>query len=195
MATIAEVRNEINKVLASAEVPGPFYAAAGVGDLAVEKARAAQSRLQEFRPASRIAELSTEARGLPATVLEAATNARGRAVGVYGGLTTRGKKLVGRVDAQQATKDLEQDTAEVVRAAKTTATTAEKGTASTKASAKRTTTTAKKTATTARKAAGDAASKTGDAKNAPKSGTRSGAQKKTTTQKKSQGTRSQQRDR
>ncbi|MGH3095280.1 MAG: hypothetical protein ACRDMV_04690 [Streptosporangiales bacterium] len=151
MATIADVRNEINKVLASAQVPGPFYAAAGVGDLAVEKVRAAQSRLQVLRPTS---------------LLGVATSARGRAVGVYGDLTARGQKLVGRVDTQQATKDLEHDTGEVVRAAKATATTAKRGTANTKSAAKRTTTTARKTATTARKAAGEAARKTGDTKNA-----------------------------
>lgn len=163
MATIATVRNEISKVLASAQVPRPVYAAAGAGDLAVEKARAAQSRLQEL---------------WPGTVLEAATNARGRAVGVYGDLTARGQKLVGRVEEQQSTKDLEQGTGEVKRAAKATATTAERGTASTKSAAKRTTTTARKTASTARKATGDAARKAGDTKNAPKSGTRSNTKRR-----------------
>lgn len=178
MSTLTDVRNEIGRALESAQVPKPFYAVAGVGDLAIEKLRALQLE-------QRITGLTDEARKLPGRVVElrgdvqgrvralptdvfgAAVTAGDRAGELYDGLTVRGRKLVDRIGSQQATHDLVDGAREVVRSAKATVTTAERGAERTSASAKRTATTAKKATESGRRAAADAAAKTGTTKARP----------------------------
>lgn len=188
MPTLTEVRNEIGRALESAQVPKSLYAVAGVGDLAVEKLRALQLE-------RRIAGLTDEARhlpervvdlrgdvqgrvrALPADVIDAAVTAGDRAGELYDGLTVRGRKLIGRIGSQQATREFVDGAREVVRSAKATVTTAERGAEQTRTSAKRTATTARKTTGSGRQAAADAAGKAGT--------TKAGAAKTTKTAKKS----------
>lgn len=175
MPTLTEVRNEIGRALESAQVPKSLYAVAGVGDLAVEKLRALQLE-------RRIAGLTDEARhlpervvdlrgdvqgrvrALPADVIDAAVTAGDRAGELYDGLTVRGRKLIGRIGSQQATREFVDGAREVVRSAKATVTTAERGAEQTRTSAKRTATTARKTTGSGRQAAADAAGKAGTTK-------------------------------
>ncbi|MBO0826692.1 MAG: hypothetical protein J2P24_02810 [Streptosporangiales bacterium] len=171
MPTLTDVRNEIGRALESAQVPKPFYAVAGVGDLAVEKLRALQLERRiagltdEARTLpGRVGDVRGRVRALPTDVAGAAVTAGDRAGEFYDGLTVRGRNLVGRIAAQQATRDLVDGAREVVRSAKATATTAEQGAERTRTSARRTATTAKKTTESGRRAAADAAGTTGTTK-------------------------------
>lgn len=113
----------------------PLYAAVGVTDLSVEKAREARERLEQaghdagaraerlrtefttrveqartdLEPAKiqeRAAKRLATAWDLPVVVLDKAQVAYGKAGETYGDLAARGKRLVERIRTQQATQDL-----------------------------------------------------------------------------------------
>ncbi|MFL6056639.1 MAG: hypothetical protein ACJ72W_27640 [Actinoallomurus sp.] len=113
-----------------------FYIAAGAGDFAVEKIREMPDRLN---------------RDLGGAALAYVTQVGGRAAEVVDELAERGKKIVGRVERQQATQQLEERAKSTARKAK-----------STTGTAKETADSAKDTAKAAGKAVTDASKKVGD---------------------------------
>jgi hypothetical protein len=114
-----------------------FYAAAGAGDLAVEKLREVPDRLNKLQG-------KTDPKDLGGAAVAYVTQVGTRAVEVYDGLAERGKRIVSRVDRQQATQELEASAKATVRKARSAAGSA------------------RSTARTAAKAAGDASKKIGN---------------------------------
>lgn len=118
MANIADVRNDIARALSLA--PEPLYAAAGAGDLAVEKLRDAQDRLRGVQLDRLLADLPDEARllpervqaaredisrrmrDLPSGVAEVAADASVRAGSVYDDLAARGHRVVDRLAGHES---------------------------------------------------------------------------------------------
>ncbi|MGH3341609.1 MAG: hypothetical protein ACRDPK_01760, partial [Carbonactinosporaceae bacterium] len=140
----------------------PFHAAAGAGDLAVEKLRDFQGKivtLQSEVP-SRIDALQNDAKALPSRIIALQAGALSlpqraqtfavsqvdRATEVYGDLAKRGRKIVTRVKRQKATGELRAQARTTVARAKATRTTAGHGVASTRKAAQATTTAARRTA-------------------------------------------------
>lgn len=180
--------NDLKKTVTESK---PFYAVAGAGDLAVEKLREAQNRLNALKvePADVRGRLQSRAGGaregvqdLPAQAQTLASTITARAAGAYEELTSkanlvyddlakRGRTVVRRISRQKATQDLGSDARSTATRVKATRTTAKKSAASTKQSAKATTTSATRTAQSASKAVGDAAGKVGN----PPPGTSSGS--------------------
>ncbi len=90
-----------------------FYVAAGAGDLAVEKLREVPERLNRLQA-------RTGPKDLPGVAASYVNQVSARAAGVVDELAARGKRIVGRVERQQATKQLEESaraTARKVRSA------------------------------------------------------------------------------
>jgi hypothetical protein len=114
-----------------------FYAAAGAGDLAVEKLREMPDRLNRLQE-------KADPKDLGGAAVAYMTHAGSRAVEVFDELAERGKKIVSRVDRQKSTQELEASAKSTVRRARSTAGSA------------------KETARTAAKATGDASKKIGD---------------------------------
>jgi hypothetical protein len=109
-----------------------LYAAAGAGDLAVEKLREIPERLNRL-----------QGKADPRDVVAYVNQMSVRASEIIDELAARGKKIVGRVERQQATQELQASARTTARQARTTAGTA------------------RKTARTAGKAVGNAAKKVG----------------------------------
>ncbi|HEY0358890.1 MAG TPA: hypothetical protein VGD11_09930 [Mycobacteriales bacterium] len=151
----------------------PLYAAAGGVDLAVAKLRELPGKAAELQNelTRTAAELPAKAKQLDVdairvTVTRTAEAATDRANETYDELVARGRKLVGAIRNQAATKQLEAQLRQTGRAAKATATTARQSMSRTTTSAKGTATTAKKTATrtkTAAKGTATSAKKTAEA--------------------------------
>jgi heparin binding hemagglutinin HbhA len=157
----------------------PVYAAAGAGDLAVEKLRQFSDRLTdvnrqevqstvETRVAAvqkdveaRLVVLQDAVKDLPEQAQLLASSLVARAAGTYEDLANRGEAVVGRIRRQQATQELEQQAASTVRRAKAPRTTVGNSAAVTKRSAKATVTSASETASAAARAAEDAADEIG----------------------------------
>jgi hypothetical protein len=114
-----------------------FYAAAGAGDLAVEKLREVPDRLNKLQEKS-------DPKDLGGAAVAYVTQVGTRAIQVYDGLAERGKRIVSRVDRQKATQELEASAKSTVRKARSAATSA------------------RSTARSAAKAAGDASKKIGN---------------------------------
>jgi hypothetical protein len=110
-----------------------FYAAAGMGDLAAEKLREVPERLTRL-----------QGRADPKDLVAQMNQLGARASEIFDGLAERGKKIVGRIDRQQATQELQAAARTPARQARTTVGSA------------------RKTARSAGKAAGNAAKKVGD---------------------------------
>ena len=110
-----------------------FYVAAGAGDLAVEKLREVPVHLNRLQEKS-------DPKDLGGAAFAYATQVGTKAVEVFDDLAERGKKIVGRVERQKATQELQASAKSTVRRTKSAASSA------------------KETARTAGKAA-DAASK------------------------------------
>jgi hypothetical protein len=127
--------------------PTPLYAAAGAGDLAVEKIRELPGRLAGLRDfkvdfkvepkavqdkvQERLADLQVEVRRLPDLANTAVSDGLAQASKTYGELAERGRSVVDRIRSQKATQELiEQAEATVAkaRAARKTATAGAKGT-------------------------------------------------------------------
>ncbi|MEV5748174.1 hypothetical protein AB0L00_10185 [Actinoallomurus sp. NPDC052308] len=113
-----------------------FYVAAGAGDLAVEKIREMPKKIDK---------------DLGGAALSYVTQVGGRAAEVMDELAERGKKIVGRVERQKSTQELEQRAKATVRKARSTTGTAKDTAAS-----------ARDTAKAAGKAATDASKKVGN---------------------------------
>ena len=89
-----------------------FYVAAGAGDLAVEKLREVPERLNRLQV--------REPKDLPGVAVSYVNQVGNRAAEVVDELAARGKRIVGRVERQQATRQLEDSaraTARKVRSA------------------------------------------------------------------------------
>ena len=143
----------------------PFYVVAGAGDLAVKTVRQVPARISAARIERKdvqkaVSTLQAETVALPAKAQTAAVGAvvdvADRADAVYTELLTRGRKVVGRIRRQQATKDLKRDAATTVRRTKAASTTAKKGAADTATAAKATRTTARKAAASGTRSAATA---------------------------------------
>jgi heparin binding hemagglutinin HbhA len=144
----------------STDLRKPFYAAAGVGDLAVAQLRRLPEKAVELQNEllGRVAELPAKAKqvdvdAVRTTVTRTAEAAGDRAAETYGDLVERGRKVVTAIRNQAATKQLEDQVRQTSRAAKATVTTARETVNRTRTSAKATSTTAKKTATRTKTAA------------------------------------------
>jgi hypothetical protein len=114
-----------------------FYAAAGAGDLAVEKLREVPDRLNKLQE-------KADPKDLGGAAVAYVTHAGSRAVEVFDELAERGKRIVSRVERQQATQELKASAKSTARRARSTAGSA------------------KETARTTAKAAGNASKKIGD---------------------------------
>lgn len=110
-----------------------FYAAAGAGDLAMEKLREVPERLNKLQD-----------RADPKDLVAQLNQMSVRASEIFDELAERGKKIVRRVERQQSTQELQSAARSTARQARTTAGTA------------------RKTARSVGRAAGDAAKKVGD---------------------------------
>jgi aminoglycoside phosphotransferase family enzyme len=110
-----------------------FYAAAGAGDLAVAKLREVPERLNRL-----------QGRADPKDLVAQLNQVSARASEIIDELAERGKRIVGRIDQQQATRQLRGSARTTARQARTTAGSA------------------RRTARTTGKAVGDAAKKVGD---------------------------------
>jgi methyl-accepting chemotaxis protein len=110
-----------------------FYAAAGAGDLAVEKLREVPGRLTKLQD-----------RADPKDLVAYVNQMSDRASSIFDELAERGKKIVGRIERQKATQELETAARSTARQARTAASSA------------------RKTARSAGKAVGSAAKKVGD---------------------------------
>jgi hypothetical protein len=114
-----------------------FYAAAGAGDFAVEKLREVPDRLTKLQG-------KADPKDLAGGAVAYVTHVSTRAVEVFDDFAERGKKIVGRIDRQKATQELEASARSTVRKARSAAGSA------------------KQTARTASKAAGAASKKIGN---------------------------------
>lgn len=195
MATLSDLRTSVDTT--------PLYAALGVTDLAVEKAREMSVKAQEmgvkaqhdFAPAAvqarateSMSAVVAQAMDLPAIALNQGLVAAGRITESYEGFAARGHKLVGRVRRQKATQDLVNQAETTVAAGKGAVTTARKAIVDIERSAKATVTTGRKEAVRAAEAI--AASVVDEAENAREEvitsvkRTRTAARRTTTTTRK-----------
>lgn len=77
-----------------------FYAMAGAGDLAVEKLREMPDRLTRLQR-------KADPKELPKVARSYANQVSSKAAEIFDDLAARGRNIVGRVNRQQATQDLE----------------------------------------------------------------------------------------
>lgn len=142
----------------------PFYAALGVTDLAVEKAKEARARaefraeerrrriarLQEgYKPANlqaKVGELVDQAQQVPAVVLGKSLELAANATEAYEDLAERGAQLAHRLRNQKATQDLVHQAESTVALGKGYVTTVQKGAADVQRSTKALVTTGRKEA-------------------------------------------------
>ncbi|MGH3354387.1 MAG: hypothetical protein ACRDOJ_00730 [Nocardioidaceae bacterium] len=161
------------------KTPTPVLAVIGIGDLAMEKLRAAGTDVQarsskiNLEPKRLQADFEAFAKQGVEDVKAAPAKAQAKAqetlhevvaqaTNTYDGLAGRGKTLVDRIRKQEATQDVVRTAQQTKTQAKGTATTARKSAAQTKSRAKGTTTSAKKTTGVAKTAAKKSADKIGD---------------------------------
>jgi heparin binding hemagglutinin HbhA len=153
----------------------PFYAVAGVGDLAVEKLREAQSALTGVKLDT--ATLQKEAQALPGRATAIATGVAAKGTEAYDELVVRGKDVVTRIRRQAATKDLQQKLNLTLRRAKVAQKTLVESAEATATARKSAQTVAKKRAAETRKAATKAAQAAGDTVKAARRAVADGAEK------------------
>lgn len=169
-----DLSKNIEDLTSKIDATRPLYAAVGVTDLYVEKARETAARVEEFGVAVRaefdklVADLQpekVEARAEAAfgqvkgAAVDAPKKARVQgkanleaAAKTYDELAVRGEKLVKRIRNQQATKDLVAQAETTVAQAKGAVTTAKKAVDTVERSAKATVTTGRKEAVKAARA-------------------------------------------
>lgn len=187
MAFASDIVTELRK---TAEQAGkalldskPVHAAAGAGDLWVEKVRAATESAQGLLSGARLdadelaaqlqARASAVADGvqinlahLPARAQSAIVDATTVATAAYEDLADRGSSVIARIRRQQSTQDVKAAADTTASKAKATATAARKAASATTKQVRTTATTAKKTSAAARsqaKATTTAAKKTATA--------------------------------
>ena len=125
--------------------PTPVYAVVGVTDVAVEKLRSARARAAKG-PILDTKQVSTRVQQAPIEAMALTLGAAQRAEETYGELALRGKKLVDRVQRQQATQDLLAQGKVTISRGKAAATALRRGIEDTLPAAKSTLTVAKRDA-------------------------------------------------
>lgn len=123
----------------------PVYAVVGATDVAVEKLRSARARAAKG-PILDTKQVSTRVQQAPLEAMALTLGAAQRVEETYGELALRGKKLVDRVQRQQATQDLLAQGKVTISRGKAAATALRRGIADTRPAAKSTLTVAKRDA-------------------------------------------------
>jgi hypothetical protein len=173
MASTAEIRKTYTDFAKTLTGPKPFYAVAGVGDLAVEKVKALRPTAEDApvreratklpkQFAEKLGELPKEARKFGDKLTDAVDEQVKAADERYEKLAKRGEDIVKRVRTQKSTKDLVEQAKSTINKARNVRGTATEGAKKTTTAAKSTVTSARKTATRAKTAANATASKVGD---------------------------------
>lgn len=169
MASTAEIRKTYTDFAKTLTGPKPFYAVAGVGDLAVEK-------VKNFRPAAedksvkdlpkqltdKLTDLPKDVRKLGDKLTDRVDTQVKAADERFDKLAKRGEDIVKRVRTQKSTKDLVEQAKTTINKARNVRGTATEGAKKTTTAAKTTVDSARKTATRARTAANVTATKVGD---------------------------------
>jgi hypothetical protein len=169
MATTAELRKTYTDFAKTLTGPKPFYAVAGVGDLAVEKVKALRPAAEDKSVKDLPKQLTEKLSDLPKEARKVADKLTDRvdaevkaADERYAKLAQRGEDIVKRVRTQKSTKDLVEQAKSTITKARNVRGTATEGAKKTTEAAKSTVTAARKTTTRARSAATDAAAKAGE---------------------------------
>ncbi|HET6286778.1 MAG TPA: hypothetical protein VFG15_08510, partial [Amycolatopsis sp.] len=153
--------------------PKPFYAFAGVGDLAVEKVKSLRPTAEDAglreratnlpkQLTGKLTDLPKEARKLGDKLTDRVDTQVKAADERYEKLAKRGEDIVKRVRTQKSTKDLVDQAKTTISKARSVRGTATEGAKKTTTAAKTTVTSARKTATRARTATNATANKVGD---------------------------------
>jgi heparin binding hemagglutinin HbhA len=141
--------------------PTPLYAAAGAGDLLVEKIRElklpelkrpeinVEPKVVQDKVQERLTDIQDELKRLPERANVAVSDSLSQASKTYDSLAVRGKSIVSRVRNQKATQDLIEQAEATVAKARQVRKTATTGAKSTTRAAKKTTAEAKKTVASA----------------------------------------------
>lgn len=169
MASTAEIRKTYTDFAKTLTGPKPFYAFAGVGDLAVEKVKSlrpsAEDKSVKDLPkqlTDKLTELPKDVRKLGDKLTDRVDTQVKAADERYEKLAKRGEDIVKRVRTQKSTKDLVEQAKTTITKARNVRGTATEGAKKTTTAAKSTVDSARKTATRARTAANVTASKVGD---------------------------------
>jgi hypothetical protein len=169
MASTAELRKTYTDFAKTLAGPKPFYAVAGVGDLAVEKVKnlrpTAEDKSVRDLPkqlTDKLTDLPKEARKLGDKLTDRVDTQVKAADERYAKLAQRGEDIVKRVRTQKSTKDLVEQAKTTISKARNVRGTATEGAKKTTTAAKSTVTSARKTATRARTTAAATANKVGD---------------------------------
>jgi heparin binding hemagglutinin HbhA len=153
--------------------PTPLYAAAGAGDLLVEKIRElklpelkrpeinVEPKVVQDKVQERLTDIQDELKRLPERANVAVSDSLSQASKTYDSLAVRGKSIVSRVRNQKATQDLIEQAEATVAKARQVRKTATTGAKSTTRAAKKTTAEAKKTVASAGDAVEAGAKKVG----------------------------------
>lgn len=135
-----DIRRTLDKITSKASL----YAAAGAGDLAAEKLRAASGRLRQvdstqLRDQARagLGALQDGVGSLPGHAAATVGGLGQEADTMYGDLVRRGRSIVRRVRRQRATEDLREQTDTTVVRARATRRTAQQAASSTTTATKR----------------------------------------------------------
>jgi hypothetical protein len=187
MSTIDDLRKNVDLT--------PLYAAVGVTDLAVEKAREARERAAkvsvevraDLEPATvqrRATNAVEQAKEIPAAALNGSLTAAGKMAEGYEALAERGQHLVERIRKQRATEELIHQAESTVARSKGAVTTARKAVDEVERSAKATLTTGRKEAAHVVDAVTEEARVAGAEVKASAERTRTAAKRTTTTAKK-----------
>jgi heparin binding hemagglutinin HbhA len=171
MASTAEIRKTYTDFAKTLTGPKPFYAVAGVGDLAVEKVKNFRTDLTSEdkgvkdlpkQLTDKLSDLPKEARKVADKFTDRVDTQVKAADERYEKLAKRGEDIVKRVRTQKSTKDLVEQAKSTINKARNVRGTATEGAKKTTEAAKSTVTAARKTTTRARTAAADTANKAGE---------------------------------
>lgn len=170
MATTAEIRKTYTDFAKTLTGPKPFYAVAGVGDLAVEKIKALRPSAEENKGVKdlpkqltdKLSDLPKEARKVADKLTDRVDTQVKAADERYEKLAVRGEDIVKRVRTQKSTKDLVEQAKSTITKARNVRGTATEGAKKTTEAAKSTVSAARKTTTRARTVAADTADKAGE---------------------------------
>lgn len=169
MASTAEIRKTYTDLAKTITGRKPFYAVAGVGDLAVEKIKNLRPTAQDASVKDLPKQLTDKLTDLPGDVRKLGDKLTDRvdtqvkaADERFDKLATRGEDIVKRVRTQKSTQDLVEQAKTTITKARNVRGTAAESAKKTTTAAKATATSARKTAARARTAAGVTANKVGD---------------------------------
>lgn len=169
MPSTAELRKTYTDFAKTLTGTKPFYAVAGVGDLAVEKVKnlrptAEDSSVKDLpkQLTDKLTELPKDVRKLGDKLTDRVDTQVKAADERFERLAKRGEEIVKRVRTQKSTQDLVDQAKATIGKARNVRGTATEGAKKTTTAAKSTVTSARKTATRARTAAGVTATKVGD---------------------------------